>query len=317
MLPLVKIRGIYSTAVTKLLLDHNYPVTDPSPEIRERFGLSADRTLPDLEITDRRNLQGIQVTGQPEHVSRFLSFLQTHLYDAALLGLEYLKPPQNPVRAIIEIPSVSKHVLDRIRAAVCPTLRHHHQLRIIDNRMVDTIEGRLGTDPEKIAEASRQAFRQLVMAPLEECGIFKLEHIRVAGKPVRPREGAITGIEGHRLTFKRSFSSGRYDGLNLPIERGDYGITEIEEDAWQIKHSYFSIKGELKGEYYNINTPVEFYPTGGRYLDLEIDVIRRPDELPMIVDQKKPAFLAREGYISQAIADTAYKKAEELMHTLL
>ena len=50
------------------------------------------------------------------------------------------------------------------------------------------------------------------------------------------------------MVFHRSFSEGRYDGLDLPIERGDYGLTEVKEGSWIVKHSYYSMEKELKGD---------------------------------------------------------------------
>ena len=99
------------------------------------------------------------------------------------------------------------------------------------------------------------------------------------------------------MLVKRSFSQGRYDGLNLPIEEGDYGITEVREGSWCVKHSYYSKGGRLRGDYCNINTPLELYPDGARYL--EVDVVRKVGEKPVIVDRKDLAVLARDGSIGE------------------
>ena len=145
---------------------------------------------------------------------------------------------------------------------------------------------------------------------------MKLEHVRPSGKPIRPREGTIVEFDQDRLVFKRSFAEGRYDGLNLPIEKGDYGLTEMHEGDWFISHSYFSRNGELRGRYYNINTPVELYPYGGRYLDLEIDIIHRPGEPPFLVDQEKLSILVKEGHISSELESRAMQVAQDLMQQI-
>ena len=312
----VKIRGSYSTAITRLLLDHNYPVVDPSSKICERFGLAANETPADVEIRDKSDRQGIELTGEPERVTQFLTFLQEQLADVVLLELEPLEKPENLVKALIEFPADSKHTLDQARSAVCPTLERHHRLRVIDSHKLDAFEESLVKNPEKRIVLAQQSFQEMIMLPLEKSGVFRLEHIRPAGKQIRPREGGIVSTEEHQVIFKRCFSEGRYDGLELPIEKGDYGLTEIREGAWSVRHSYFSKEKTLKGEYYNINTPVEFYPYGARYLDLEIDVVRRTGEPPVMVDREKLSILTHEGRISKTLEAKAVDVAEELMKSL-
>lgn len=313
----VKIRSSYSTAITRLLLDHNYPVVDPSSKICERFGLAADETLADVEIRDKSDRQGIELTGEPERVTQFLTFLQEHLADVVLLELEPLEKPENLVKAIIELPADSKHTLDQARSTVCPTLLRHHRLRIIDSHKLDVFEDSLAKHPEKRTVLEGQSFREMIMLPLEKSGVFKLEHIRPAGKQIRPREGVIVSADEHHVVFKRSFSEGRYDGLDLPIEKGDYGLTEIQEGTWSVRHSYFSKEKIFKGEYYNINTSVEFYPYGARYLDLEVDVVRRAGEQPVMIDREKLSILVHEGRISKTLEMKAIEVADEIMKSML
>ena len=57
----LKIRGIYTTALTKFLLDSGYEIADPSAEIQGRFGLRQTRGLPKILIQDREDLQGIHI----------------------------------------------------------------------------------------------------------------------------------------------------------------------------------------------------------------------------------------------------------------
>ena len=118
------------------------------------------------------------------------------------------------------------------------------------------------------------------------------------------------------MIVKRSFSQGRYDGLNLPIQEGDYGLTEVREGAGYVKHAYFSKQGKLKGEYFSINTPVELYPFGARYVDLEIDVICRPGEKPVISDREELALLVKNGAISALLEKKAVETAEDLVRKI-
>jgi hypothetical protein len=76
-----KVRGIYSTALTKMLLENGFQIVQPSLTIKNRFGLSDGLASPDLVIKDRYDLQGIRVLGTLETVSRFQFILQSLFSD--------------------------------------------------------------------------------------------------------------------------------------------------------------------------------------------------------------------------------------------
>lgn len=72
-----KVRGIYSTALTKLLLDNGFEIVQPSLTIKKRFGLEENPVPPDLKIKDRYDLQGITVLGTSDAVGTFQSILHS------------------------------------------------------------------------------------------------------------------------------------------------------------------------------------------------------------------------------------------------
>ncbi|MGQ9624059.1 MAG: DUF402 domain-containing protein [Candidatus Bathycorpusculaceae bacterium] len=76
-----KVRGIYSTALTKLLLDNGFEIIQPSAAIRKRFNLEENQLPPDLKIRDRYDLQGVRVLGSPEAATAFQSVLHFALAD--------------------------------------------------------------------------------------------------------------------------------------------------------------------------------------------------------------------------------------------
>lgn len=76
-----KVRGIYSTAVTKLLLDNGFNIVQPSLTIRKRFGLKENLAPPNLKIKDRYDLQGIKVLGTFNAVKAFQSILHSTFED--------------------------------------------------------------------------------------------------------------------------------------------------------------------------------------------------------------------------------------------
>jgi len=77
-----KIRGIYSTALTKLLLDNSIGIVEPSVTTKERFKLDDDSETPDITIEDRSDRHGIRTSGNREATERFKYILQSCLDDA-------------------------------------------------------------------------------------------------------------------------------------------------------------------------------------------------------------------------------------------
>ena len=312
----VKIRGIYSTALTGLLLDSGYAMVEPSGEIWARFGLVGSEGWPHVTIQDRENLQGVDMVGEAEAICELLRLLQARLLDAVFLKLESVEEADGPVRARVEFPGRAKEILDKVRLAAAPTLARHHLLRIVHPKVLERAERELETRPEDRERIERDVFREAILVPLQKASSVKVEHVRVTGRRVRPREGLLLESEEDRILMKRSMSRGRYDGLDLPIEEGDYALTEIRLGAWFVRHAYYAKDGRPKGEYYNINTPVEFYPYGARYVDLEVDVVRRAGEAPFMVDQEMLAILGKEGLIGARLEKRAKEVAEGLMKSL-
>ncbi|MEM2936600.1 MAG: ribonuclease E/G, partial [Candidatus Bathyarchaeia archaeon] len=75
------IRGIYSTALTKLLLDQGFDIVQPSVAIKERFGLKERDEPPDLDVYDRPDRQGVHALGREEALNAFISTLKSLLLD--------------------------------------------------------------------------------------------------------------------------------------------------------------------------------------------------------------------------------------------
>ena len=107
----VKIRGIYSTALTKLLMDSGYIVVEPSAEIQARFGLGQSRGDYEILIYDQDNLQGITLFGEraalPASVCAMFGIL--HI---VWLGFRFRKnhKPDNTERIILAASEVQKRL---------------------------------------------------------------------------------------------------------------------------------------------------------------------------------------------------------------
>jgi len=319
MLPHVKVRGIYSTALTKLVLDSGFQIAEPSEKIRQRFHIEAyhDRVGGyGILIRDREDLQGVEVSGEADHVCRLLNRVQESLLDAIIVSFGPTDDSEPLVVANLELPGGAKEKLDLIRSSVVPTLKNHHRLKIINPDLLESAEIEFSRRLENRMELEKRLFREAILDPLIKGGLVRLEHIRPSGKPMRPRLGVLQSVRESRVVFKREFSKGRYDGLDLPIGKGDYSLTEIREGEWFTRHSYFSKEGLLIGEYLNINTPIELYPYGARYVDLEVDVIQRAGENAFAIDQEKLEVLARKGCVAENLHNKVLLVSEQLLRGL-
>ena len=85
----VRIRGIYSTALTKLLLDAGFEIVQPSLVIAERFGMAPSEEEPDVVISDREDKHGIMMVGPEEAVGEVLSVLRKALPDAVFRRMPF------------------------------------------------------------------------------------------------------------------------------------------------------------------------------------------------------------------------------------
>jgi hypothetical protein len=313
--PKVKIRGIYTTALTKLLLDSRFSIVHPSPEVLSRFGIEwpVSPTV-DVSIQDRSDRQGVIIEGDAFRTAEVVEGLKNALFDVVS---RRLSSPENKDTAIydVEFPSLSKADLDRIRGEVVPTLRGHHRFRIIASESVDLVEGEVERYPLKMAKMEAALRKRLILDALEEGKGLRIEHVKPEGSLIQLRGGEITFLSADKteMTIRRTLGTGRYDGLGLIIEEGDYALTRVKEGDWLVKHSYFSAEGDLRGHYWNINTPVEFYPDKIRYIDLHVDVILEKERGKLeIIDRDQLERLALEGYIKEELADKARELAEAL-----
>ncbi len=87
----VRIRGIYATALTKILLDKGFIIVQASQIIRQRFNIPENNTAPDLTIKTTDDPNTLLVIGFPKQVDETLKILEEELrytiYWVSKLGL--------------------------------------------------------------------------------------------------------------------------------------------------------------------------------------------------------------------------------------
>lgn len=458
-----RIRGIYSTALTKLLLKHEFQIVDPSTALAERFSLPESLEAHDLEISDRPDGQGVQLLGKARALDSLVLLLQAHLEDVivrpwnvtvhgiykgfikhvdsergsvlidigpALGRLQILGEPPLQSQALIvqvqkrrlgtnepslshtitfpnnsavllpepqikishrirdsqsrtrlyelgkelkeewgllwrttasnqpndilkrqveqlmmvaqavkkkaeqvhapallwegshfidiEFPALSKQRLDAIRSTITPTIMDHHFYKICGSEissMVDMAEKLLekGEKPRKVEET----FKRMTEPKFpSEGSTIEIEHVKLDGTLLHLGRGQILTFNpiNSTITYHRDLrKGGTYDGLGTTKECGDYAVTETGIGEWWLKTHYYSKDNECKGTYINLNTPLELYPWGIRYVDLEVDIIIKPNGEVRVLDEEKLAKRVEEGLITQSLEKKIDTKLKDLL----
>ncbi|MEE9353314.1 MAG: hypothetical protein V3U94_02700, partial [Candidatus Thorarchaeota archaeon] len=74
-----RIRGIYSQSLTQILLQNHFEIVQPIPEVARRFGLPFRREIPDVDIWDRSDLQGIVAIAYESILTKITDVLRRRL----------------------------------------------------------------------------------------------------------------------------------------------------------------------------------------------------------------------------------------------
>jgi len=215
----------------------------------------------------------------------------------------------------VELPSISKSNLDKLRASVVPTLDKHHFYKSCGGKVSAVLEM-----AEKLLEKGQdrreveEVFRRQVMGEFPEVGsVVDVEHVKLSGRVFHLGQATIESVENEQTRYSRTIrSDGFYDGLGCRKETGDKAISETKTGQWWITTKYFSESEKLKGAYINLNTPVEVYPKAIRYVDLEVDVCIQPEGAVMVLDMEKLEKALEKGFISEALFGTVKEKVKEI-----
>ncbi|MHA1768423.1 MAG: ribonuclease E/G [Candidatus Thorarchaeota archaeon] len=74
-----RIRGIYSQSLTQIMLQNHFDIVQPTPEVARRFGLPYRSDIPDVDIWDRSDLQGIVAIAYESVLERLTDVLRRRL----------------------------------------------------------------------------------------------------------------------------------------------------------------------------------------------------------------------------------------------
>jgi hypothetical protein len=207
----------------------------------------------------------------------------------------------------------SKRRMDFIRNNVLPTAHNHHKLKSSGKDVslaVDIFENLL----EKYNVEEKLDEMLWNLNPWNPGNVVLLEHIQANGDKLNLGRAVIQEFRYPCVSLERRMHTyGMYDGLGVKKEKGDRVITYMKEGEWVFVHSYYSPNDTLKGRYYNICTPVEFYPYKIRYLDLDVDVVEEEGKSKQIIDTEKLEKRVEKGYISNRLQKKALDVAKEVI----
>lgn len=220
--------------------------------------------------------------------------------------------------AVVRLSSVDKEELDRVRGEVVPTIKLHHTVKSMApsySKIVDYAEKLMekGVEGEKLSST----LLELMLSDITEKKRVDIVHVKPDGTILTLGKAEVKNViftNGRAvITLERKVrTTGVYDGLELPKEPGDTIVTEVELGSWTITHKYYDRNGQLKGTYININTPPEVGEDAIVYLDLEVDVVKKPGEKPRIIDLDKLRKAHEEGIIPEKL----YRKALQVVESL-
>ena len=207
---------------------------------------------------------------------------------------------------VVDFGGEAKLKLDEIRNKVTRTIEGHHILKSGGFSLLVDFAEKINLDTTK-------ALKEVIREIGPRVGMFyEIIQKKMNGRDIYVK-GTITKVNEEEITMKRNIRySGQYDGLDMPIEKGDYAITHIYPMKWYIIHEYFSKDGKLKGKYININTPTEVFPKFTRYIDLEVDIVEKDDKRKMI-DIDKLDEVKKDGKISSEFYNFIMQKSNSIL----
>jgi hypothetical protein len=206
-------------------------------------------------------------------------------------------------------------VMDYARSAVTPTAPAHHTLKTLSKDLdliIDFAEKTMEIYPES-SQLIRSAFRKFINEKLVGAKKIFIRHRKLNGNEFLIGPFQIREAKEDVIMLQRYIKSpGYYDGINVKKEPGDIGLTITSYQSNIVMHIYFSINGELKGVYVNVNTPVIFGWDSIIYDDLELDVVYSPIMGVKLQDEELLRHVLMEGGIRDDIQNMILSYAYEI-----
>jgi len=218
----------------------------------------------------------------------------------------------------------SRAALDDARRRVTPTMPGHHRTKAASEAAsagVDLAEALCGSELGAGTDAGDDAFP--FAAVTRQFGpvagdTVAIQHGKPDGRAFPLGRGEVTGwdADGTVEVTRTMSGSGTYDALGTDRESGDTAVTKFREGRWWYPTVYRGGDGASKGTYVNVCTPVECFPDAIRYVDLHVDVVKRPDGTVERVDDDELDAAVDAGDVPAAAAEKARSVAASLERAL-
>ena len=201
----------------------------------------------------------------------------------------------------------SRFALDEHRRGVTATMPGHHRTKAADrsaSAAVDFVEAVCpdagGNDDFPFDAVTRQ------FGPTEGDTV-RIDHGKPDGRRIVLGNAEVVDRDpdGTVRVERELSSAGTYDGLGTERRPGDVAVTKLTEGKWWYPTVYRSADGEPRGTYVNVCTPVEVFPDAVRYVDLHVDVVKRPDGTVERVDDEELAAAVAAGEVPEPLAERA------------
>ena len=231
-----------------------------------------------------------------------------------------------PETAWVRFGRASRFALDDRRRAVTATMAGHHRIKAGSedaSAAVDFAESVCGSAADGTAANAGDDLDFPFGVTTRQFGPHEGEAVAIAhGKPdgrgVSLGRGEVASIDpdGALLVQREMHSDGVYDAIGTERRAGDVAITRFKEGRWWYRTRYRGADGDRRGTYVNVCTPVEAFPDAVRYVDLYVDVVRRPDgEVERVDDDELDAAVA-DGLVGTELAQRARSTATAIERAL-
>ncbi|MHB1414454.1 MAG: DUF402 domain-containing protein [Chloroflexota bacterium] len=302
--PAVSVRGIYSTALARVLASLGYPAIDSGPATGGRVHLRPAGRQPIVSLFDRQDRQGVWLVG-PRSETR-------SIYRALVSAIPGAIRVPGSGRPALVFNREAKRYLDGQRRQVMPTIQNHHLLQANGVRGVEQLESELAGSPEALWEAGGRLWEEAVSRSLRLGSPVKITHAKPWKHDI-VATGYVVEFQDRLLTLERYFrGGGKYDTLDVPKREGDWGRMEVPAGGSVLRRTYFRADGTPLGELYNIQMAAEVGPRGVWYVDLEVDVACFRDGQVTVVDLEELDRLAASGAVDVDVTEGARRLAEQL-----
>ncbi len=212
----------------------------------------------------------------------------------------------------------AKSVCDTLRAQLSPTLPGHHKYKAhgdVYGTTVDALERELPAEALRNRSilsvlSSINAMQQPIDPTLHIFQRTPNGRIIDQGEAQRLADDIYASwVEVQRpLRNKGSYPR----GLNVDKKPGDYAITRFHEGAWHYVSQFYSQDGAWQADYAGMTTPIAIFSDQIHLFDLQVAVIRGPQQQPEIVGMDALDRLHMEKLVTTALVDKVREESETI-----